>query len=310
MKTLKQFNSTIILNRSIAPNLMHLAFEWPEDLQPPLPGQFFTFLPSMVESSAGIILRRPLAFAGFEPKKNTADSSASLSAIAHSIYQIRGPCTKALALQQAGSYIDIIASLGNSFPYPDREEEVIIAGGGIGIGPMLFLAASLAENIAIPEDHIENILKPLESSRSSKEMKLIFGFRSMPLVPSFKEATGNNSIAKTWERLLSGAFIATDDGSKGFHGTVLDALEFLKKTDKLARFWHVYGCGPEAMIAKLAAFAKRNNFPAHLSAEQWMACGIGACQGCVLPARTGGYLRVCSDGPVFEANAIDWEACL
>ena len=82
--------------------------------------------------------------------KNTANSSTSLSAIAHSIYQIRGPCTKALALQQAGSYIDIIASLGNSFPYPDRKK-VIIAGGGIGIGPMLFLAASLAENIAIPK---------------------------------------------------------------------------------------------------------------------------------------------------------------
>ncbi len=271
METLKQFNSAIILNRPIAPNLMHLAFEWPEDLQPPLPGQFFTFLPSMVDSSAGIILRRPLAFAGFEPKKNTADSYASLSAIAHSIYQIRGPCTKALAIQQAGSYIDIIASLGNSFPYPNREEKVIIAGGGIGVGPMLFLAASLAENIAIPQDHIENISKPLEFSGSSKEIKLVFGFRSMLLVPSFKESIGNSPIAKTWERLLSGAFIATDDGSKGFHGTVLDALESLKKTDKSARFWHVYGCGPEAMIAKLAAFARQNSLPAHLSASQSMA---------------------------------------
>jgi len=310
VKTLKQFKSAVILNRSIAPNLMHLAFEWSEDLLPPLPGQFFTFLPAMVESSAGIILRRPLAFAGFESKKHAAKSSGYQSAIAHSIYQIRGPCTRALALQRPGSHIDIIASLGNSFPYPDGDEKAIIAGGGIGIGPMLFLAASLAENGTIAQSYIENNSKSFETSISGKEIQLVFGFRNTLFVPKFKEPTYDIPILNTWEKLLSGAFMATDDGSEGFHGTVLDALEFLKKDDKSLEIWHIYGCGPGAMIAELAAFAERNNFPAHLSAEQWMACGIGACQGCVLPARKGGYLRVCADGPVFEADAIDWEACL
>jgi dihydroorotate dehydrogenase electron transfer subunit len=63
------------------------------------------------------------------------------------------------------------------------------------------------------------------------------------------------------------------------------------------------------MLASLASLAKDKAWPASLSAEQWMACGVGACMGCTLPRADGrGYLRACADGPVFEAGAIDWEA--
>ncbi|MEN6296669.1 MAG: hypothetical protein ABFC92_01830, partial [Rectinema sp.] len=66
---MRQLNAPVVINKAIAPNWVHLAFEWPSDLQEPKPGQFFTVLPAMVELGAGTLLRRPLAFAGFEPAK-------------------------------------------------------------------------------------------------------------------------------------------------------------------------------------------------------------------------------------------------
>jgi len=69
---------------------------------------------------------------------------------------------------------------------------------------------------------------------------------------------------------------------------------------------HFYGCGPEPMLAALNAFAGTKASAAHVSVEQWMACGVGACYGCVLPAAKGGYLRACADGPIFASGDIAW----
>jgi dihydroorotate dehydrogenase electron transfer subunit len=286
---MRQFNAPVVIHEAIAPNWMHLAFEWPRDLPAPHAGQFFTVLPAMVELGAGTILRRPLAFAGFEPAQQ------GKIAIAHSIYQVRGPGTRALALQAPGSSIDVIAPLGNSFPLPHQREKAMIAGGGIGIGPMLFLAASLSQ-----ED-----LQP-----GSPEFQLVLGFRSASLIPLRAASADDSPMASLWKRLLSRAFFATDDGSEGFRGTVVDALSSLKDKEATPGEWHLYGCGPGPMLASLAKFAETHHIAAHCSAEQWMACGVGACQGCVLPATSGDFLRVCADGPIFEAGQIDWEASL
>jgi dihydroorotate dehydrogenase electron transfer subunit len=298
---MRQFNATVAINRAIAPEWMHMAFEWPSDLPAPKPGQFFTALPPMVELRAGTILRRPFAFAGFEEAQTEKDPSMlSRPAYAHSIYQVRGPGTRALASMQPGSSLDIIAPLGNAFPYPERGERAIIAGGGIGIGPMLFLAEQLG------------------AGTYASSATLVLGFRSASLIPF----SGSFSAAglPSWKKLLEKAFFSTDDGSAGTHGTVRDALEalWLQASDLKGRGkkslsqkkWHLYGCGPGPMLASLAQFAAKNHMHAHFSAEQWMACGVGACHGCVLPAVSGGFLRVCADGPVFDARTIDWEASL
>ncbi len=293
---MRQFNALVLINEAIAPTWMHLAFEWPSNLPAPRAGQFFTVLPAMVELGAGTMLRRPLAFAGFEPEERQNRASAATDkAIAHSIYQVRGPGTRALACHVPGSLIDVIAPLGNGFPPPLLEEKAIIAGGGIGIGPVLFLAASLSK----------------EASRRGKpEFQLVLGFRSASLIPLRAGSADDSPMAFLWKELLAQAFLTTDDGSEGFRGTVVDALSSLRDRDGSSKEWHLYGCGPGPMLASLAKFADAHHIAAHCSAEQWMACGVGACHGCVLPATSGGFLRVCADGPVFEANQIDWEASL
>ena len=312
---MRQFEAKVLKNTPIAPNLMHLAFEWPQDLLAPTPGQFFTVLPPTVEIGAGTLLRRPLAFAAFVPgaiktasegvraahahegiheASNRGDAPfGSVGASAHSIYQVRGPGTRALAALRLGTSMSIIGPLGNSFPEPADGQTAVIAGGGIGIGPMLFLASWLRAK--------------------SLPYRFVAGFRSATMVPLRASARTVDramvtDIAAIWNQLLAGAIIATDDGSLGTRGTVLDALAHLDLTAPASERWHLYGCGPGPMLAALARFAPARRAAAHFSAEQWMACGVGACYGCVLPAAAGGYLRVCADGPVFRAEDIDWEA--
>ncbi|MDP2791377.1 MAG: dihydroorotate dehydrogenase electron transfer subunit [Rectinemataceae bacterium] len=275
---MRQFNTTITLNRDVSPSWKILGFAWPGDLPPPAPGQFFTFRPEALEPGDSGLLRRPLAFAAFAEGR------------AYALYQIRGAATKALAASEEGSSLDVIGALGNAFPQPLPDEKPILLGGGIGIGPILFLHSLLAS---------------FDTPAAGKPA-LFLGFRSAAFIPDFSAPSpaGLHLISES----LAEARIATDDGSRGYAGTVMGALA----AERAALEWqsihkpHFYGCGPEPMLAALDAFAGAQGFPAHVSVEQWMACGVGACYGCVVPAAKGGYLRACADGPVFKSGDIAW----
>jgi len=96
--------------------------------------------------------------------------------------------------------------------------------------------------------------------------------------------------------LLSGARVATDDGSVGHHGLVTELLP--RDTDI-----EVYACGPPRMLDAVAAICNERDIPAQLAMESGMACGFGACFGCVVETKDG-YVRLCVDGPVLEASAL------
>jgi dihydroorotate dehydrogenase electron transfer subunit len=96
--------------------------------------------------------------------------------------------------------------------------------------------------------------------------------------------------------LIPGAQVATDDGSVGHHGFVTDLLD-------LAGHVEVYACGPPPMLDAVAALCNRAGVPAQLALESGMACGFGACFGCVVPTKDG-YVRLCVDGPVLEAAVL------
>lgn len=262
---MKQFDASIALNVEVSPSWRVLAFTWPIGLVHPVPGQFFTFRPKALASGDSALLRRPLAFAGFDGTK------------AYCLYQVRGPGTNALAKLCEGEEIDIIAPLGKGFPMPGSEETPVLAAGGIGIGPILFLASGITS-------------------------KLFLGFRNELSIPQFNFP----GIGSVFEASINDSIISTDDGSRGIRGSVRTALEvFFKPNSRQAI--HIYACGPKPMLASIAEFAAKRNAPAHVSVEQWMACGVGACHGCVVPSSTGGYLRACADGPVFESSALAWK---
>ncbi len=78
---------------------------------------------------------------------------------------------------------------------------------------------------------------------------------------------------------------------------------------KMERRTHLvlYACGPHAMLAAVSKIAAEHSIPCYVSMEERMACGLGACMGCAIPMKTGGYRRVCKDGPVFDSQEIEWE---
>lgn len=261
----KQFDAVIALNIEVTPSWKVLAFNWPESVEPPLPGQFFTFRPRTLNPGDSTLLRRPLAFAGFD------------GANAYCIYQVRGPGTNSLSAIPVGEKINIIAPLGNVFPMPEPWETAILAGGGIGIGPMLFLASKL-------------------------KARLFLGFRSEISIPCFSFP----GLGEVFENLVRSSTISTDDGSRGVRGSVRTAIDAMPHIQSEESF-HFYACGPKPMLASIAQAASSRGAPAHVSVEQWMACGVGACHGCVVPSSKGGYLRACADGPVFDSRDLAWE---
>jgi NAD(P)H-flavin reductase len=128
----------------------------------------------------------------------------------------------------------------------------------------------------------------LALAREGVSTKVLLGFRDGP------RAAG--------AALLSGARVTTDDGSVGSRGLVTELL--------LAELDHdghavVYACGPAPMLEAVRALCAARNVPAQLALEAGMACGFGACYGCVVPRRGGGYLRVCVDGPVIDAQDLE-----
>ncbi len=336
---MRQFNAPVVFNQAVSQGWKLLAFLWPQDLAPPIPGQFFTFNPQGLQAGNAGLLRRPLAFAFYG------------RGLAFALYQIRGKATQALAAFAEGSSIDVIGPLGNSFPRPSAGEQALLAGGGIGIGPLLYLHSTFRDFKASEGATL---------AASPKASRLFLGFRSASQIPSFILAAErweaqNRSVEGTgWysepyrqpvlaglsdlQHSLDQALIATDDGSRGFKGTVVEALlqhpsrnvageagvgigaeagagagpgvrgEAGAGAETAAARKRLYACGPAPMLSALDDLALHRGIPAHLSAEQWMACGVGACQGCVLPARAGGYLRACADGPIFPQGAILWKS--
>lgn len=265
-----QFEAEILANKAVAESWRELAFSWDGAAEAPKPGQFLTL---RVSPFSDPLLRRPFAFSGFAP----ATSSGARASI---VYQIRGGATRLLSELAIGSRLDVLAPLGTGFPLPRADERPILAGGGIGLGPLLFLTDFLASRECLEACGFPPLL--------------VLGVRSTSLLPSIT--------------LPPGTIICTDDGSSGFRGTPTDWISQNTAFSAPDLHIHLFGCGPLPMLASLASLAKDKAWPASLSAEQWMACGVGACMGCALPRADGrGYLRACVDGPVFEGGDIVWE---
>ncbi|WP_354702277.1 Dihydroorotate dehydrogenase B (NAD(+)), electron transfer subunit [Paraconexibacter sp. AEG42_29] len=182
-----------------------------------------------------------------------------------------GPGTHRLARLQKGEPLWVTGPLGHGFrigtpPTPARRP--ILTGGGVGVPPLIFLSQALVEQGIAPT--------------------LQFGFRD----------TQHAAIAASFDTVQ----IATDDGSVGHHGLVTELLIRELDDDPHAT---VYACGPPGMLEAIRRICVEREVPAQLALESGMACGFGACFGCVVPLAAGGYARVCVDGPVLDATALD-----
>ncbi|MBP7215667.1 MAG: dihydroorotate dehydrogenase electron transfer subunit [Candidatus Omnitrophica bacterium] len=247
------------------------------------PGQFINV---SVSETAEPLLRRPLGI------HRVSGSTIEM------LYEVVGQGTRLLSRRAPGEILDIIGPLGNGFTYSTLNTQdaiPILIAGGMGVAPLVFLAEKLAA---------------FRRQKSKSKILVLLGARTRTHLLCEKEMLELGCIVK----------VATDDGSKGFKGHVTDLLpEVLSTIDQthpavadrpVPRLLRgpstIFACGPHPMLKAVARLAKEAHIPAQVSLEEHMACGIGACLGCVVATRSG-MKRVCKEGPVFDAQHILWE---
>lgn len=184
------------------------------------------------------------------------------------VYRVVGVGTEEFSGYQAGDDITVMGPLGNGFTLKDKKAFLI--GGGIGIPPMLELAKQL-----------------------DCEKQMVLGYRDVLFLNKEFEAYGS-------------VYVATEDGSAGTKGNVIDAIRANGLTADV-----IYACGPTPMLRALKAYAEENGIECWLSLEEKMACGIGACLACVCKSKEADHhthvhnKRICKDGPVFLAQEVE-----
>lgn len=194
------------------------------------------------------------------------------------LIKIAGRGTALVAGIRAGEEMDLLGPLGRGFPFLDEKSPALLVGGGIGMAP-LFFAAVQRQQAGLP-------------------FELLLGAQSGAYLPP-QEYFAARGITP---------FINTDDGSRGRRGLVTALLK--ERLDLIREIPRIHACGPEAMLFPVVELARSAGVAVHISLESRMACGVGACLGCVLPCcRDGGieYRRVCRDGPVFNGEEVYFE---
>jgi NAD(P)H-flavin reductase len=231
----------------------------------PLPGQFYML--AAAEGWGSQDAERPYLSRAFSVCRLRG---ARLDFLVEDI----GPGTHRLARLAPGDDVWLVGPLGVGFTPPeelsrsDRSPRALLVGGGAGVAPLVIWEESLPG--------------------TGSDTKALLGFRSAAHCGAADLVPGPVALA-------------TDDGSMGHHGLVTDLLEqeLDRHPDNV-----VYACGPPPMLEAVRRICEARSVPAQLALEEAMACGFGACFGCVVLTRSG-YRRICVDGPVVTAAELD-----
>jgi len=281
-----QEKAHVMAHRRVAPHHFLMRLSSPAAARRARPGQF-VHVRCRENGEYFPLLRRPLSLFDADPAKGTIDF----------IYKVVGSGTQVLSQARVGSRVDFLGPLGNPFTLPTDKRTCWLVGGGVGIPPLYLLAKWLL--------------------RRNRRVTALLGARTKGWV----------ICAKEFRALGIPVRIATDDGSAGRRGSVVELLEnavsFPRKREsrfdprvREDRFREdditLYICGPTPMMAAAAAVARRRGIEAQVSLEERMGCAMGCCMGCVVEVRTepvcahARFQRVCTEGPVFPAEAIRW----
>jgi dihydroorotate dehydrogenase electron transfer subunit len=229
-----------------------------ERLPEMLPGQFAEI---RIDGSPTTFLRRPISINFVDRENNEV----------WFLVQLVGDGTRQLAKVAVGDLINVVLPLGNGFTIPkNKNEKLLLVGGGVGTAPMLYFGKVLAEMGAKPVF--------LLGARSDKDLLQLEEFKKYGEV-----------------------YTTTEDGSHGEKG-------FVTNHSLLGRvkFDHIYTCGPKPMMMAVAKYAGAQNIDCEVSLENTMACGVGACLCCVENTKEG-HVCVCKEGPVFNIKKLLWQ---
>jgi len=285
-----QIKAKLVYNKKVKGNYLHCVLKAPKISPGASPGQFVNI---KLNNTFEPLLRRPFSI------HRVSSSNIEI------LYEAVGPGTAILKEKKPQEYLDVIGSLGNGFDWQSRgHQSPVLVAGGMGVAPLFFLAERITSHKVTRSVRSEAQPPRRGQGRCEAKRSLLEGDKVIVLIGA--RTKGQILCEKEFKRLGCDVKIATDDGSRGSQGTVTDLLKHLLSTMNYEPSTiYIYACGPRPMLKEVAAISKRNNIPSQVSLEEHMACGIGACLGCVVNT-TAGYKRVCKDGPVFDAQEIIW----
>lgn len=252
------FDALLISSRDLSERYSMLTLRLPDSIgeMEVLPGQFVEV---RVTDSPSTYLRRPISICDYDE----AERMMTL------LIRRAGEGTEHLCNLPVGAKVDILGPLGNGFTLPAAGSSALLAGGGIGVAPLMLLGKRMRQagvNVTL-----------LLGARTADEILLLDEFK----------AIGNVAVS-------------TDDGSLGEKGYAADNSVLNRRYDLVCT------CGPKPMMVGIARKAHATGSPCEVSLENLMACGLGACLCCVEPTLKGN-LRACVEGPVFNTSQLLWE---
>ena len=257
-----------------------LTLESQEISQATRPGQFVH-----LSVSGMLAMRRPISVMSVDKDNGTFDL----------LYKIVGEGTRQLAERKIGDIVSVIGPIGNGFEVTENKIPLLI-GGGVGMPPIIAMAQELKGNslykpyvilgseVPFPFDASESKLNGYQSSK----------FHTMPLLEEWGIPCGLASL-QNYDGVYQGYVT-------GLAKDFLDSLSF----DDLSNV-EIYTCGPHPMLEAVSKLASEYSIPCQASLEEFMACAVGGCAGCVVEVQTENgpaMKRVCVDGPVFEAQSV------
>ncbi len=270
---MRNYKTIVLSNQEISPGYCRMRILAPGFGATARSGQFIMF---RVQRSLPPLLRRPFGIfrTGSLPPDCEGQPPKEYVEI---LYKVVGEGTSLMRRLHEGDRVEVLGPLGRGFDEGPSGEEKILVGGGIGLVPLYMLARSLV---------------------GASPVRLLMGGR-----------TRDDILAVTeFERLGVQTYVSTDDGSLGEEGLVTEVLK-----RKLAKYpgAGVYACGPMPMLEAVQKICAAHKVPLQVSLEALMACGVGACLGCVVKGKghseeTPRYLCTCKEGPVFRAEQLDW----
>lgn len=270
-----QFKAMILDNIEISPGYWRMRTTAPPEMLVAQPGQFVMV---QVNQSIDPLIRRP--FGVFDVGLYQPGYTGALpQPYLEMLYRVVGKGTGMLSTLHDTDILDILGPLGSGFDHGPVGEEKLIVGGGVGLAPLYLLAKELVKHSPV---------------------RLFAGGK-----------TKDDILCTTeFERLGVECYTATEDGSLGECGLVTKVLE--DRLDKTSNNGRIFACGPHGMLNAIAEIGARRNVPTQVSLEGYMACGMGACLGCVCQGaehsnETPDYRCVCTEGPVFDATLLKWE---
>ncbi|MDB2670539.1 dihydroorotate dehydrogenase electron transfer subunit [Candidatus Pseudothioglobus singularis] len=244
------------------------------------PGQFVH-----LSVSGMLAMRRPISVMSVDADNGTFDL----------LYKIVGEGTKQLADRRIGDVLSVIGPIGNGFELTDRKIPLLI-GGGVGMPPMIAIAQKIKDNAYYNPYVIlgSEVPFPFEASQSSLNGFNSSKFYTMPLLEEWRVPCGLASL-QDYEGVYKG--YVTD--------LAREYLDSLSSSD--LKEVEVFTCGPNPMLEAVSKLSNEYNLPCQASLEEYMACAVGGCAGCVVEVATENgpaMKRVCVDGPVFDAKTV------